>query len=457
MKTLCVIKNLLITIGLVIIAGSCKEQLLERKPDNKLVVPTTIDDFKALMEDPYTFLTNYLNYAIVSSAEYELTLENWQSLSFAPERNAYIWASDVFEQSTASGGWDNYYKQILYTNIVLEGLEKIAETQQNKEDRDQLKGVALFYRSNAFFHLALIFADVYKAESNNSLGIPLRLTSDINAPTRRATLGETYARITADLEEAIQLLPDFQRHVTRPAKAPAFALLARVYLYMGNYQQALHCADQALQRKPNLIDFNQLSWQDDYPMEMYNIETIFYANVSASASFRAPICRVKTELFNSYDDRDLRKQAFFGLNEDESHSFKGSYTGSNALFSGLSSNEMYLIKAECQARTGDLDAAMETLNTLLKTRWEEGAFEPLHSENQLDALKAIINERKKELLMRGLRWYDLKRLNTDERFQETLTHNLDGTVYELPPNDSRYTFLIPWYIIEATGIEQNKR
>ena len=39
------------------------------------------------------------------------------------------------------------------------------------------------------------------------LGLVLRMTSDINEPTKRATVQETYYQIIKDLKEAAELLP----------------------------------------------------------------------------------------------------------------------------------------------------------------------------------------------------------------------------------------------------------
>jgi hypothetical protein len=79
---------------------------------------------------------------------------------------------------------------------------------------------------------------------------------------------------------------------------------------------------------------------------------------------------------------------------------------------------------------------------------------PLIAANKEAALATILLERRKELLMRGLRWIDIKRLNKEGHniVQKRVVNNV---VYTLPPNDSRYALPIPIDIIRATGMAQN--
>ncbi|MNN11424.1 SusD family protein [compost metagenome] len=75
-----------------------------------------------------------------------------------------------------------------------------------------------------------------------------------------------------------------------------------------------------------------------------------------------------------------------------------------------------------------------------------------------DAIIAkILAERRKELVFRGLRWPDLKRLNIDERYKIQLKRIVDGKEYLLEPNSLKYVLLIPQDAIDEGKLEQNKR
>src|SRR5690606_31415461 len=114
-----------------------------------------------------------------------------------------------------------------------------------------------FYR--AFFHylLAEEFTKAYQIESaETELGIPLRLSSDVQQQQSRSTLAQTYDQILNDLIEAENLLPLKVPYKTRPGRKAGLALLARVYLTVHNYPKALEYADRCLQMSGQLLDYN---------------------------------------------------------------------------------------------------------------------------------------------------------------------------------------------------------
>jgi hypothetical protein len=166
---------------------------------------------------------------------------------------------------------------------------------------------------------------------------------------------------------------------------------------------------------------------------------------------------IDSVLFRSYQVNDLRKTLFFADKGKGVINFKGTYSGDNGIFSGLATDELYLIRAEAAARKGDAANALKDLNFLLIKRWKKGTFISLTAATSEEALKLVLIERRKELVMRGLRWSDLRRLNKDPRFQVTLTRTISGNKATLPPGDPRYVFPIPDEEIMNSGIEQNPR
>lgn len=104
-----------------------------------------------------------------------------------------------------------------------------------------------------------------------------------------------------------------------------------------------------------------------------------------------------------------------------------------------------------------MDEALATLNSLLAKRYNRNSFTPLAMMSREELLMRILRERRKELVYRGIRWSDLRRLNLDASTAITLRRNLNGDIYELKPNSANYTFPIPEDAILLGGYEQNPR
>jgi hypothetical protein len=208
-----------------------------------------------------------------------------------------------------------------------------------------------------------------------------------------------------------------------------------------------------------LLDYNSLDTTLPFsPFSRFNDEVIFNCTLQSTdiTPLTLTVGLIDTSLYNSYDANDLRKELFFkdfgGL------SFLGTYDGEFSLFAGIATDEVYLIRAECEARKNDIHHAMNDLNIVLQKRWRSGLFTPFIADTSDDALKIILKERRKELVMRGLRWTDLKRLNKDPRFADTLTRVIGGKIYTLMPNDPRYVYPIPDDVIGFNpDMPQNQR
>ncbi|ULT25060.1 RagB/SusD family nutrient uptake outer membrane protein [Sphingobacterium sp. E70] len=155
---------------------------------------------------------------------------------------------------------------------------------------------------------------------------------------------------------------------------------------------------------------------------------------------------VDSNLYASYTANDLRKQLYFRSNDypKGSYSFKGNYDQSLAtLFVGLTTSEIYLIKAECAVRIGKVKEGLAALNALLKNRFDKNSFTAVAEIDGNMLLSTILQERQKELLFRGRSWSDLKRLNLDPRFQKTIQRNIQGLTYSLAPDSRKYAFRLP--------------
>lgn len=448
-------------LGLNILAsGSCKKQdsFLDTKPDEALAVPSTLADLQSLLQYEGLFNINDPALGEIGTDDFYTTTANWNTLT-SKERNCYIWAKQVYDAGANVNDWSAPYQQVYYANTVLDNLPKISFTSNQSDLANQIKGAALFYRSIAFYNLLQTFSLPYDSlTAATDPGIPLRLSSNLNGQSVRATEKQCYDQIISDLLMAADLLPLTPAYKTEPSQPAANALLARIYLATQNYSKAFQYADACLKQYNTLVDYNTLSPTAKAISTTYLAEDIFHTRLySYAITFVNSKSVTDSLLYRSYTDNDLRKIHFFILNGGLPY-FRGSYNflGSNP-FSGIATDEVYLARAECYARLGNKAAAMNDLNALLITRWKTGTFIPYTAVSAENALQQILLERRKELLYRGLRWTDLRRLNKDSRFANTLTRVINGVVYTLAPNDPRYALPIPDNEIAVSGIAQNLR
>lgn len=452
--------NILYLFSLLLCWGiiSCnKKDFLDEKPNSNVVVPTTLEDFQQLLDNEATLsLTPALGE--ISADNFYIMPNYWQVLG-KKEKNAYIWAADIYEGEGKVADWNTPYEQVLYANVVLDGLKNVAVTTGNQQQWNNLKGAALFIRAYAFYNLAQVFALPYKAETaTTDLGIPLKLTPNVDEVVKRATLEETYTQILNDLLTAKDLLPDaITAYLNRPNKPAANALLSRVYLSMRNYEQAGAFADNCLELYHALIDYNTKELTSSRPFDRNNAETMYQSRFSETNVVKSNTnCIVDTLLYSQYAVNDLRRSLFFTVNTTGKINFKNSYNQSAFGFTGFATDEMYLTRAECRARAGNVAEAMSDLNTLLKQRWKTGTFIPYTALTATEALDTILIERRKEMPLRGVRWTDIRRLNL-EKPTITPARILNNQSYTLPANSSRYALPIPPDAIVMGHYVQNNR
>lgn len=174
----------------------------------------------------------------------------------------------VKSNSRASSIWSNGYRAII-------GCNKVINTAQEGKDEatDQLIGENYFLRAYVYFELVNTFGRPY-TQGRQNLGVPVKTSTDVNDLPPRATVGEVYDRVLADLKKAETLMTDNSNHV-RATKIAAQALLSRVYLYMGDNQKAADYATTVIDSgERSLVSTSELP---DYVKKEpeANDETIF--------------------------------------------------------------------------------------------------------------------------------------------------------------------------------------
>jgi starch-binding outer membrane protein, SusD/RagB family len=446
---------------LMIMTSFCQcKKFLDEKVKKTDIVPTSLDQLQPLLDNININASDPYLLEVVADNFY-LSTSDFNSRSSSSGAQHYIWKADAIPDDIS---WSLIYNNpVYYSNTVLDQLTQIKFSSSEQEKYNAIKGSCLFYRAYAFYNLAQLYCKPFSVDNESSPGVVLRVTSNPNVTSYRASVKESYERIISDLLTASELLPQTAAFPTRPTKAAAYAMLARTYLSMRQYNDAGKYSDMALQQKGDLIDFNTLIPVGAPPVRTFNPEVVYHSYSSGNTIIRSNIYKVDSSLYKSYNDNDLRKIVFFRNNTGANagtYAFRGSYHGNlgvDILFTGLTTAELYLIRAESFARNGKIPEALLDLNTLMRKRWNSSAtYIDITATDATDALNKILIERRKELVFRGQRWSDIRRFNL-EGANITLMRIVGSTTYVLPPNDLRSVMLIPKDEINKSGIEQNAR
>ena len=445
-----------LTIVICLIFASCMKYL-DKKPSNALSTPETIPDLQALLDNASNMNLSHTPSLPEASSDDYFLLESTYSGTASRNQDGYIWNLYDIEYTN---DWSFAYTPIYIANLALESIENIDRTDHNRREWDNVKGSALFYRAYYFLCLAWEYAKGYdELSAENDLGIVLRLGADFNEKSIRSSVKDSYDQIIEDTKTAAMLLPELPQHVMRPSRAACYGLLARGYLSMHRYDSALKYSSLCLELNDNLMNFNAsnedvLGINLSVPFRKFNRETIFYTEMGTYiTSISTSRAKMDTLLYESYHINDLRRKAFFAPNQGY-HKFKGSYAQSSTrFFTGIATDEIFLSLAECLARTGKKESALQYLNQLLRTRWDDSEpFPEITAATDSEALEIILTERRKELLMRGLRWADIKRLNKENK-GILLKRKINDKTYQLLPNANYYALKIPIDVIQRTNID----
>ena len=488
-----------------ILMSACNEFLDELPSKNTSLPVETTEQLDAILARYEIFCEEQNLAAFSGNDDFEFPLGLYEAqpmLLPGPDDmlQAYLWD---YENLAVSGtefwqgnGYDTgEFTKIFRANMVLESLDDVKGTE---EDKARLRAEAHFLRAYTYWGLANTYCLPYVAENADELGLPIKQSTSYEESAARVSLEETYRFIESDLTEALKcitpLVQDGKNKHWRANTAAVHAFAARYYLHRGNYGQALHYADEVLKEYDVLVDYNTEMNEEDATGMGFLVPSTYeqdhYTNFEKRVEWKEMLymrylsCNEfysyfpSDELLNLYDkDHDLRYRYHFV--EDYVKVWYACdyelpvymFFSSNQLPSGPTTAEMYLIKAECQARLGDYTQAMETVNLLRAKRMEPGEWVKLHADNAEEAVLQILDERRRELPF-SQRWYDLRRLNTNaeafddagdivrEFFPITATQINDKEplmTYTLEKGSRKYALPLPENDIELSNgiLQQN--
>lgn len=321
-----------------------------------------------------------------------------------------VFSDDVLVENL----WNQSYALIYMCNAVLEGLE--TSNTLSMESKTQLKGEALFIRALTYFYLVNLYGDIPYAIKTNY---------EENSILSRMPASQVYENIVIDLNESKALLGTnyISGERTRVNSMGVSALLARIYLYTEQWNAA-EMEASAVINNTSLYNLeaevsNEFLKESTSAILQFKPKTEGENTLEASTfifiSGPPPLVSLEPQLIEGMEADDQRREQWIGEVTDGSQTWyypnKYQYntnTGTSMEYSIVFRlSEQYLIRAEAQARLGNLSGALEDLNSI---RNRAGLINAV-ATSQNEILKAIFQERYHELFSEfGHRWFDLKRL-----------------------------------------------
>lgn len=422
------------------------DKYLDVEPKGKQLLKTTNDYDLWLNSTVLTSETNSENVMNLMTDNIDLI-----SLNNPPTGAGeliYTWAPQFTNDVTAfTYLWGEHYRRISLYNTVLSGID--AAEGGTASQKNSIKAEALLGRAHSYFYLVNEYAKPYNAATaSTDLAVPFVTSDNVSqkAPDR-STTAEIYQHIFDDINAAIPNLPDDNSNARfRGSKAAAYSVMARIYLYRREYSEAQRYAELALANtRATMIDLtNPLTFPTT--ANVVSHADGIYSKASAAAY------SISAELKGLFKGNDARRTVLYinwasnvrGTTQFFAQQVTTNFSSTN---SGTTVQEMHLIIAECAARSttpNGLTTALNHLNEVRRKRYNTTAAVDFTSTSMDAVLAEVLDERRRELPFHGLRWFDMRRLDMENRMPAITRYTAQNVaVAILEPHSSRYTLQIP--------------
>jgi hypothetical protein len=425
------------------------DKYLNIVPKGKTLL-TTVTDYDQWLNDPmldWGLAPSYCYFNYLGDNA-DIPAINVPAINYA--EFMYSWATQFSTDLSSSPiPWGDHYAKINKFNTVLLGIDNA--TNGTDQKRKMLKAEALLGRALEYFYLVNEYGNMYDpATADKDLAVPFVTSNDVTQKVpSRSTVKEVYDHIISDLNAAIPDLPlDNSANRFRGSVAAAYSILARVYFYAGDYENAKANAALALDKgKALMMDFNGtlpttslVSIQSD----------VIYGRMDIGS------CTPTLDFLHSFAVNDLRVKKLYYSTDNYLFLTRGTTTfmpayvtpGLTYVNTGTSVQEMKLIIAEAAARSGDLSTAIQQLDDIRKYRFQTSTYVKYQSTDKDNVLQTVLGERSHELPFNGLRWFDMRRLDKEGKMTTLYRYDAKGNVVAtLAPHSLRYTLQIPIQVL----------
>lgn len=455
----------MIIVVLALLFASCSKQL-DKKPVDQIDASTVFSNVNDLNQGVLGVYASWreeyvVRIASVVSDECRIGLNNSGVSLTDAGQNLFRWAFAASASEIAEP-WTNGYEVINNANLILNAIGTVPATSSSDSlTKQQLKGELLAIRAFQHFDLYRVYAysGIYDA---GSPAVPYVTTTDIYDLPSRPVVSAFFTQLKQDMAGAETLIGSGT--TTRMGLTALYALEARVALYTNDWATAIDRATKVINAVPLASGSNFPSiWTDAgtpeviFKLTRTNQSPLRPGDLWYNIPYGVYLFAPSRALLNSYDTtNDVRYHSYFLT--DSSLVATGQLPDIIAKYAGGSgaqnlndlkifrTGEMYLIRAEAYARSGNLTAAAADLNALRAQRitgYTAVSFSGLN-----DLLSAIFMERYKELPYEGHRLYDLKRAGMNI-VRQTIDLPSGATQTTLTPSSPYYFIPVPQAEVQA--------
>ena len=470
-------KSKIFSLIIITMAVSCSEDFLDRKPKGNLTAETFFENEEHAIWATNAIYANFRSWEycglpyigatdIISDDSDKGSTEN--DGPFLKEIDDFLF--DATNQ-TFSTIWKGHYLTISRANLAI---NRIPDIDMSETLKARLIGEAKFLRAFNYLRLVQWFGD-----------IPLvtkQLNDDEYFTQKRNPKAEVYALIEKDLLDAISVLPEKSAYKSedlgRATKGAAKGILAKLYMVQNKYDKALLLSEEIISsgQYSLLTNYNQIFTQtgENGAESIFEIGAVaLQASVVGSGATPFNMVqgvrgvpnlgwgfnRPSDDLISNYEAGDPRRQAtiiYVGevlpdgstivqdnpeiLNERfNQKAWVGNHAGLQDNGPGnirlLRYADIILLAAEAANETGNVTKALEYVNIIRKRARGTNTFilKDLTTTNQGDLRTAIRRERRSELAMEQLRWFDLQRWGIQSAVMTKLGKAFVANKHELFP------------------------
>lgn len=432
---------------LLLLLASCVKDVTPSDAITTATLTNTADGLKNAVNGAYALFKDHVTFAGSSSDNNMYLRQYFQASDFASDdivcgqvtEDPLFYSFSLSHSPTQANMryfWYISYKIISDVNTVIESVEKVAAPDNTMK---QLLGECYFLRALAHFNLVRFYAMPYTI-SPAADGVVLRTSTSDPALKARSTVQEVYQQVVADAAKGADLMVQ-GRGVQYGTREAAWALLSRAYLYEGNNDSTMYYSDKVISSgkfalstaasfpnlfanataSPETIFCVAFTTTDDYG-KFGSIASMLYSDGNsgwgeefASASIRDSMAGHPEDvrwsfiqpLIDTTTDEIIKKNGIETWYITKFSGQGGSPTLSSPVLFRLA--EMYLNKAEAEAKAGHTAEALDDIDMIRKNRGLSASLYAGVVPGGYTALDLVLNERRIELAFEGHRVFDVYR------------------------------------------------